>query len=812
MNERIENKVPINIEDEMRNSYLAYAMSVIVGRALPEVRDGLKPVHRRVLYSMHESGYHYNRAYRKSSKIVGEVMGNYHPHGDSAIYDTVVRLAQDFSMRCMLVDGQGNFGSIDGDPPAAMRYTEVRLARLAGEMLTDIDKETVDFVPNYDNTTQEPEVLPAPFPNLLVNGAEGIAVGMATKIPPHNLGEVIDATMALIDDSELTIKDLMGFIPGPDFPTGAFIHGLEGIRNAYHTGKGIVKLRARVITETNSRTNRESIVITELPYQVNKARLVERIAALIREKKIEGVSDLRDESDRDGIRVVVELKRDEISGVLVNQLYKHTPLESTFGVIMLALVDGRPQLLTLKQLLEHFINFRKEVTTRRCRYLMNKAEARAHILEGLKIALDHIDAVIKLIRASKTPPEAKQGLVDQFELSDLQAQAILDMRLQRLTGLERDKIDAEYAELIKEIERLRQILSNERLLMAEIKNELLAIRERYADERRTEILPDTGEISIEDMIIEEDMAVTISNTGYIKRNPVSLYRAQHRGGKGKIGMDIKSEDFVSQMFVASTHDYVLFFTDQGRVYWLKVHQIPQGGRATRGKAIVNLLQISKTGEKIATILPVKEFTDGCYVLMVTERGVVKKTNLMAFSNPRANGILAIKINEKDHLIAAKLTDGHQDVFLGTREGKSIRFKESDVRAMQRTAAGVRGMTLGKKDICVGAEILSPGASLITATEHGFGKRTSLDEYRLQGRGGQGIITIKTSERNGKVVGFLQVTDEDDVLLITDGGKIIRLDVSEIRVIGRNTQGVRLFDITDASKVVGICKHVEKNAL
>ncbi|HPQ71870.1 MAG TPA: DNA gyrase subunit A [bacterium] len=805
----LEQKVPVNIENEMRQSYLDYAMSVIVGRALPDVRDGLKPVHRRVLYTMHENGNTPGKPYRKSARIVGNVMGKYHPHGDAAIYDTIVRMAQDFSMRYPLVDGQGNFGSLDGDPAAAYRYTEVRMDKFAAELLADIEKETVDWQPNYDESAQEPMVLPSRVPNLLVNGAEGIAVGMATKIPPHNLGEVVDALIALIDDPALDLRDLLRKVPGPDFPTGGFIFGRQGIIDAYTTGRGKITVRARITTETNKRNERESVIITEVPYQVNKARLVEEIADLVRDKKIEGISDLRDESDKDGVRVVMELKRDAVSSVIVNQLYKMSNCQITFGIILLCLVDGQPRILNLRQILDEFINFRREVITRRTRFELRKAEERAHILEGIKIALDHLDEVITTIRESKTVDEARENLMSKFDLSRVQAQAILDMRLQKLTGLEREKIIEEYNELIKLIARLQEILANERLLMQIIKDELLDLQKKYANDRRTEIVEDTGDLSIEDLIVEEDMVVTVSNTGYIKRNALSLYRAQHRGGKGKIGMDTKTEDFVEEVFIASTHDYVLIFTDAGRVYWLKVYQIPQAGRASRGKAIINLLELQKSGERLAAVLPVRDFEEGKYIVFATKQGVIKRTDLMSYSNPRSTGIIALTIDEGDEVIGVRLTDGKQEIILATRKGKAIRFKEGDVRKMGRTARGVRGITLKSDDEVVSMTVVVPNTSLLTVCEHGFGKRTTEGEYRLQGRGGQGIITIKTTARNGDVVGMLQVADEDDIMMITDGGKIIRLRVSDIRSIGRNTQGVRLFEIDAESKVTSVARLAEE---
>ena len=806
----VEQKIPVNIEDEMKNSYIDYAMSVIVGRALPDVRDGLKPVHRRVLFTMHDTGNQPGRPYRKSARIVGDVMGNYHPHGDSAIYDTIVRMAQEFSLRYTLVDGQGNFGSVDGDRAAAYRYTEVRMTKLSSALLADIEKETVDWVPNYDDSKVEPVALPARLPNLLMNGSEGIAVGMATKIPPHNLTELINGIVALIDNPDITIDELMEFIPGPDFPTSGFIYGRAGIKQAYHTGRGRVVMRARITTERNKRNDRESIIITELPYQVNKSKLMQDIADLVRDKRLTGISDLRDESDKDGIRVVLELKRDEISGVIVNQLYKMTSLQTNFGVIMLTLVDGQPKVLNIKQVLECFVNFRKEVVTRRCIYELRKAEERAHILEGLKIALDNLDEVVSLIRHSKTPAEAKVGLMDRFELSEVQAQAILEMRLQRLTGLEREKINEEYNELIKIIAQLKEILSNERLLMKIIVDELKEMLDKYGDQRRTEIINETGDINIEDMIVEEDMVVTVSHSGYIKRNPLSLYRAQRRGGKGKIGMEPKKEDFVEQLFVASTHTYFLFFTTSGRVHWLKCYEIPQAGRASRGKAVINLLNLQQTGETIATILPVRQFEEGKNIVFATKNGLVKKTDLMAYSNPRTTGIIALNIQKEDGLVCARLSDGSQDIFMATRKGKSIRFRDGQVRKMGRSATGVKGITMAREDELVGLELLAEGATILSVTENGFGKRTLNSEYRTQRRGGQGIITIKTSDRNGNVVGFVQAMDDDQLMLITQKGMIIRMKMGDIKVIGRNTQGVKLFGLREDDKVRGIARLAEKD--
>ncbi|MBI5585076.1 MAG: DNA gyrase subunit A [Deltaproteobacteria bacterium] len=797
-----------NIEDEIKRSYMDYAMSVIIGRALPDVRDGLKPVHRRALFSMRELGNEYNKPYKKSARIVGDVIGKYHPHGDTAVYDTIVRMAQDFSLRYPLVDGQGNFGSVDGDSPAAMRYTEIRLTRLAHEFMEDLDKETVDFLPNYDGSLNEPTVLPTVVPNLLINGSSGIAVGMATNIPPHNLGEIIAGLLALIDNPDLAPPQLLALIPGPDFPTAGFIYGTAGVRQAYETGRGIIRIRARAMIEKRKNQSKESIVITELPYQVNKARLIEKIAELIKEKKIEGIQDLRDESDREGMRIVLDLKRDEVAEVILNQLYKFTAMESTFGIILLAIVKNRPQIMSLKAILGHFLDFRQEIIRKRTTFELREAEKKAHILEGLKIAVDHLDEVIALIRKSKNPPEAKLQLIRRFNFSELQAQAILEMRLQRLTNLEREKIQQEFREILKTIERLRAILSSEALIWNLIREELTELQKKFGDPRRTEIIEDTTEIKLEDLIVEEDMVVTISHTGYIKRNPVSLYRSQHRGGKGITGMETKEDDFVEHLFVASTHDHFLFLTNQGRLYWLKVHEIPQAGRQARGKALVNLLNLQPQ-EKVATTLPVRNFEEGKFIFMVTRKGLVKKTDLMAFSRPRSGGIIATTIGEGDEVIAAELTTGKQDILLGTRSGLSIRFHEGEVREMGRLAQGVRGILLKADDFVVGTAVLSREGTLLTVTENGFGKRTQTEEYRKQARGGKGIITVKTTERNGSVVGVLPVTDEDDLMIITDGGKIIRLRVHDISVIGRNTQGVRLINLEDLEKVVGVARAIKK---
>jgi DNA gyrase subunit A len=776
------------------------------------VRDGLKPVHRRVLYAMNDLGNDWNKPPKKSARIVGDVIGKYHPHGESAVYDALVRMAQDFSLRYPLIQGQGNFGSVDGDPPAAMRYTEVRMSRLGGELLADIEKETVDFIPTYDGSLNEPVILPARFPNLLVNGSSGIAVGMATNIPPHNLNEVIDATIAAIQDPEIAIEKIIQILPGPDFPTAGFILGRSGIREAYQNGKGTIQLRARALVERQKRTERESIIVTEIPYQVNKAKLLEKIAELVQDKRIEGISDLRDESDREGMRMVIELKRDAIAQVVLNQLFKHTQMQITFGIILLGILHGQPVVLNIKELIQEFINHRKEMVTRRTQFELRKAEATAHILEGLKIALDNLDRIIALIRASRTPKDAKEGLMAKFSLSEIQAQAILDMRLQRLTNLEREKINEEYKALIQLIARLREILSNERLLLNGIIEELKEIKERYGDERRTEIIEEAQDLQLEDLIVEEDMVVTISHTGYIKRNAISLYRSQRRGGRGKTGMTTKEEDFVEHLFIASTHSYLLFFTDAGKVYWLKVHEVPQGGRMSRGKAIVNLLNLSG-GEKITGILPVRNFEEGKNILMATKQGVIKKTDLMAYSNPRTGGIIALTLDPGDELISACLTDGTKEVLLSTRDGKAIRFNEEDARALGRTARGVRGITLEEGDGLVAMDIVSPQnqeASILSVTENGYGKKTAIAEYPLQGRGGKGVITIKTSARNGKMLGVQQITEQDDVMLITDKGKIIRLRGSEISVIGRNTQGVKLIGLEPGEKVMALARLAEKD--
>jgi DNA gyrase subunit A len=798
----------VNIEDEMKKSYMDYAMSVIIGRALPDVRDGLKPVHRRVLFAMYEVGNRHNKPYKKSARIVGDIMGKYHPHGDMAIYDTMVRMAQDFSLRYMLVDGQGNFGSIDGDPPAAMRYTEVRLARIADEVLADLEKETVDYVPNYDETLREPSLLATKIPLLLLNGSSGIAVGMATNIPPHNLTEIIDGTIALINNPKIIIEELMKHIHGPDFPTAGFINGREGILSAYKTGRGIIRLRARALIEKNARNDRESIVVTELPYQVNKATLIEKIAELVRDKKIAGVSDLRDESDRDGIRVVIDLKRDENSAIILNQLYKFTQMETSFGIIMLAISDGRPQVFNLKEVLEKFVAFRQEIVVRRTQFDLMRAKERAHILEGYIIALNNIDEVIQVIKSAKNPAEASQFLCFKFNLSEIQAKAILEMRLQRLTGLERSKIDEEYAEITALIAKLTGILADPQKVLKVIIEELTEIKERYGDERRTEIVASSEDINIEDMIVEEDMVVTISHAGYIKRNAASLYKSQHRGGRGKVGMGTKEEDFVEKIFIASTHHYLLVFTNAGKVYWLKVYQIPQAGRAAKGKAMVNLVNLAP-GEKVSATLPVKEFVTDKFVVMVTKKGIIKKTDLAAYSNPRAGGIIAISIDEGDELVDVQLTMGNQDVFLATRLGMAIRFKEDDVRDMGRTARGVRGINLDEGDDVIGVDIPADNTFMLTVSENGFGKCTPIDEYRVQTRGGKGTINLKTVAKIGNVSGVLQVQGEENIMLISSTGNVIRMKVQEIPVNHRVTQGVKLIDLAPDEKLVGVARTTQE---
>jgi len=810
MNEETLNPaIAVLIEDEMKRSYLDYAMSVIVGRALPDARDGLKPVHRRILYAMQDLGSTHDKPFKKSARVVGDVIGKYHPHGDTAVYDAMVRMAQPWSMRHLLVDGQGNFGSVDGDSPAAMRYTEARMSRLSAELLADIDKDTVDFAPNYDESLSEPKVLPARFPNLLINGSQGIAVGMATNIPPHNLTETINATIALVSNPDADDDELMQGMPGPDFPTGGFIYGRKGMRDAFTTGRGSVTMRARALIEIHPRTKRESLIITELPYQVNKANLIENIAALVRDKKLEGISDLRDESDRDGMRIAIELKRNEIPEVVLNNLYKRTQLQCNFSCNQLALVDGQPKLCGVRELLLHFLDHRRQVVTRRCLFDLAKAEARAHILEGLLIALDNIDAVIKLIRGSQTAAEAKVGLMETFGLSDKQAQAILDMRLHRLTGLERDKIKAEYDEIQALISGLKAILADEKLLMNVIVEELEQVRDKYGEPRRSEIMDETAELSVEDLITEEDMVVTISNEGYIKRNAASLYRAQRRGGKGKTAMTTKEEDFVAQLMVASTHDYLLFFSDRGRVFRKKVYEVPQAGRAARGKALVNLLPVEKD-EKISATLAIREFDDEHFIVMATKNGVIKKTRLSEFQNIRANGIIAIKIDDDDDLIGVVVSNGEQDIMLSASGGKAIRFAESDVRPMGRSTRGVTGMRMPGGCKVISMTLVSDRASLLAVSENGFGKRTSVAEYHTQKRGGQGVFTLKTGGRNGDMIGALLVLDEDQVMMMTDTGRLVRIRMNGVSVIGRNTQGVKLIDCKAAERVIGAVRVVERH--
>jgi DNA gyrase subunit A len=820
-------KIPVNIEDEMKRSYMDYAMSVIIGRALPDVRDGLKPAHRRVLYGMRLMGLASNRSYRKCAKIVGEVMGNFHPHGDASIYDTLVRLSQEFNMRYPLVDGQGNFGSVDGDPPAAMRYTEARLQGLAEDLMADLDRDTVDFVPNYDETTEEPTVLPAPIPNLLVNGSSGIAVGMATNVPPHNLGEVIAGVIYVIEEQqkarrlasggataegdpkittrEERLRHLFRVVTGPDFPTGGIIVGRSGIVQAYREGRGSLTVRSRTEIETSKKSDKQSIVVTEIPYQVNKKRLIENIAELVREKTIEGISDLRDESDRDGMRIVIELKRGEVPEVVLNNLYKHTQLQTSFGIIMLAIAGGRPKVLSLLEFIEEFIEFRREVVRRRIEFDLKKAEARAHILEGLRLALDHLDEVIKLIRASKVTSEARDGLMVTFGFSQVQAQAILEMQLQRLTGLERQKILDELAELVKEIEHLRSILASETLLMQVVVDELKAIQDRFSDPRRTEIVDAEGEFRVEDLIADEDVAITVTATGYIKRTAITEYRSQRRGGRGRIGMRTREEDIVNHLFVASTHSYILIFSDKGRCYWLKVHEIPDVVAAGKGKAIANLVSM-QPDEKIASLLSVRELeTPERFIVMCTRKGTVKKTELAAFSNPRAGGIIAIGIDEGDAVMSVQLSDGRSEIVIGTRDGMAIRFPEDDIRAMGRTAYGVKGIVLRDDDEVVGMEVLRAGGTILTVTENGYGKRTEIDEYRVQSRGGIGIINIQTSERNGKVIGVACVLENEELMFITEQGMILRTQANGISLIGRATQGVRLIDMDEGDRTVSVAR-------
>jgi DNA gyrase subunit A len=800
---------PVNIEDEMKRSYMDYAMSVIIGRALPDVRDGLKPANRRVLYAMRQMGLASSRPYRKCAKIVGEVIGNYHPHGDAPAYDTLVRLAQDFSMRYQLVDGQGNFGSVDGDPPAAYRYTEARLKSLAEAMMSDLDKDTVDFRPTFDETSEEPTVLPTPFPNLLVNGSTGIAVGMATSIPPHNMREVLDGCLAVLEKRDAPtderLRTVMQCVHGPDFPTGGVIVGRAGVLRAYREGRGNVVVRGRAAFEENKKGDRTSIVITEIPYQVNKANLVADIAQLVRDKKIEGISDLRDESSRDGMRIVIELKRGELPDVVLNNLYKHTKLQMGYGITLLAIVAGRPHVLNILQIVEHFIDFRREVVRRRTEFELRKAEARAHILEGLKIALDHLDQVIKLIRGSKNPLEAREGLMSNFGLTQIQAQAILDMQLQRLTGLERQKIVDELMELLKTIERLRNILSNDDLVVAIVIDELKAIREKFGDARKTEIIEDSGELRVEDLIADEDVVITATNTGYVKRTALSEYRKQRRGGKGLIGMQTREEDVVKHLFIANTHAYVLIFSDRGKCYWLRAYDIPEVGRSSKGKAIANLVQMAE-GEKMAALIRVQEFPENegeRFIVMGTRKGTIKKTDLNAFSNPRTAGIIAIQVEDDDAVIAVAETDGKKDLVIGTRNGMAIRFSEEDARPMGRSAFGVRGIQLREGDHVVAMEVVTEAETLLTVCERGFGKRTDVAEYRRQSRGGIGLKNIQATDRNGLVVGIACVSDEDQVLLVTSGGQVIRMTTKDMRPIGRDTQGVRLIDLAEDDSVVSI---------
>ncbi len=796
--------IPVDIEEEMKRSYLDYAMSVIIGRALPDVRDGMKPVHRRVLYGMWDAGNRAGKPYKKSARIVGDVMGKYHPHGDAAIYDTVVRMAQPFSMRYTLVDGQGNFGSVDGDNPAAMRYTEVRLTRLAEEMLRDdIDKNTVEWVPNYDGHEMEPQVLPAAVPNLLLNGSSGIAVGMATNIPPHNLGELIDSVEMLIDRPESTVEDIMTVIPGPDFPTAGMIHGAQGIHSAYTTGRGIIRVRARAEI-VDLKGDKNAIILTELPFQVNKARLVEKIAQLVKTKKVDGITALRDESDRKGMRVVIELRRDIVPEIMLNSLYKHTAMQSSFGMNMLAIVDQQPKVLNLKEILEHYLDHRKTVVIRRTRFDLAKAEARAHILEGILKALDHLDEIITTIRASATPDEARGRLMEVFDLTRIQAQAILDMRLQKLTGLERDKVIEEFKELMAIIERLSAILNSDQLVLEEIRSELHRIKDKYADPRRTEIIASSSEITIEDLIADDDMVITVTQSGYIKRSPLAVYRAQARGGKGRMGMKTKEEDVVESVFVASAHSYILVFTQDGRVFWLKVHQIPELGPTSRGKAIVNLLQLSGE-DSVATVLAVREFDDHRHLLFVTEKGTVKKTVLSAYGNPRANGIRAIHIDDDDRLLRVRLVSEDSEVFLATRNGFAIRFRHENVRAMGRTARGVRGIYLREGDLVVSVETLSGEGTLLTIAQNGYGKRTDIEEYRLQTRGGKGIINLKLSEKTGPVIAVREVVDDDQLVIVTQDGKLIRIPVAGISIIGRSTQGVKVMDLGGEDRIVAVAR-------
>ena len=809
-NNNIETKViPVDIESEMKKSYIDYAMSVIVARALPDVRDGLKPVHRRILYAMSELNMTPDKPYRKSARLVGDVLGKYHPHGDAAVYDAMVRLAQDFSLRYMLVDGHGNFGSVDGDSPAAMRYTEARMSKLSLDMLRDIEKNTVDFIPNFDDTLKEPSVLPARFPNLLVNGSSGIAVGMATNIPPHNLGEVINAIIKVIDEDNVSIEDLMQIVKGPDFPTAGIIMGKEGIRNAYTTGRGRIVVRARAEIEEHG-NNRQRIIVTELPYQVNKARLIENIANLVREKRLEGISDLRDESDRDGMRIVIELKKDANANVVLNQLYKNTQMQDTFGAIMLALVNNQPKILNLRQFIDYYLEHQKDVILRRTRFDLDKAEARAHILEGLKVALDNLDEVINLIRSSKTPADAKEGLMERFKLSEKQAQAILDMRLQTLTGLQREKIEDEYKELLEKIKYFKEVLSSETLVFQIVKEELLEIKSRYADERRTEIAPSADDIDIEDLIKEENCVITLTHFGYIKRLPADTYKSQRRGGKGITALTTRENDFVENIFTSSTHHYILFFTNKGKTYRLKAYEIPEAGRQAKGMAIVNLLQLDPD-ETIKAVIPVPEYNEGQYLLMSTKNGLIKKSNLLEYANVRKGGLIGITLKENDELIDVRLTDGNSKVVIVTKQGMSITFDEKDVRPIGRVSQGVKGITLNDDDYVIGMEpIPDSNACLLAITENGFGKRTELEEYRVQTRGGKGVLTYKVTPKTGTVVGIKVVNENDDIILISSDGIIIRLEVKGISVLGRNTQGVTLMRMDDGVTVVSIAKVNDDN--
>ena len=799
-----DNTLPRDIVDEMKESYLNYSMSVIVSRALPDVRDGLKPVHRRILYGMNDLAAGWNRPYKKSARIVGEVMGKYHPHGDSAIYDALVRMAQDFSMRYELVDGQGNFGSIDGDRAAAMRYTESRMTRLGSEFLRDLDKDTVDWVPNFDESLREPDLLPTTVPGLLINGSEGIAVGMATKIPPHNLNEVVSGLVALIENSDISLDDLINKIPGPDFPTGGMMLGIDGVRSAYESGRGKIKIRGRAHVETK-KSGKESIIISEIPFQVNKSNLIEKIADLVRDKRVEGISDLRDESDKDGMRIVVETKRGSIPEVILNQLYKYTQLQDTFGIILLALIEGVPRVMGLMEILQHFIDFRHGIVVRRTEFELREAEARAHILEGLKIALDNIDDVIIIIRGSKDPIQAKEGLMNGFDLSEIQSQAILDMRLQRLTGLEVDKVVTEYKEVIKIISKLKGILGSKAQRMDIIKQELLEIRDRFGDERRTEIVAVATDFSMEDMIAEEDMVITITHNGYIKRTAVTTYRSQRRGGRGVQGAGSREEDFVQHLFIANTHNYMLFFTDRGKCYWLKVYDLPQGGRAAKGRAVVNLVGC-EPGEKVEAFVSVKEFDDEHFIIMATKKGIIKKTALSAYGNPRKGGIYAIEIRDDDRLIEARITDGENDILIGTREGKSIRFSEGDIRSTGRKTMGVRGIALSSKsDFVVGMLVVKREGTILVATEKGYGKRTDVIQYRTQKRGGKGVMTMRTTDKTGKMVSIMEVVDSDDLIVITNKGVLMRQPISKIRTIGRVTQGVRLVKLDKGSTISSITR-------